>query len=1574
MMPIKHNYLALLILLPLFAASTSVFAQCPAPEILVDPLPFCNFPLSLKADGGPYIAYRWSTTETIPQISVTANGTYTVTVTCADNTTATRTTTINYTPPSVRMLRSVIRPCLPGQNVLIQLETNSGFAGNNIFKVLTSNGDTITLDVAINAGLDTISFPANPAAGTTYSIISGVSSTGCNYAIGVPKMTTILPIFESEEQYPTIGGTPYFCKTSSTQLNVIWTDPEPTSYLWVTPGLPQSPLPFYNATQEGTYFVNVRYGTDCLITLSQFVDEKQPVPVIQGNPICSGTSTTLSLTETYVDYQWSTGDASAEVEITEPGNYRVTVTDEFGCTGFAAKTIAQVPSPIVSINGPIVLCTGQTSAQLVATGFNIASYSWSTGATTANLLITGPGDYSVTVTSNNGCTGENFTTVEQVATPTASIPGASFVCAGDTLTLSPVYSTPEAAYQWTGGATTSTIKVTTGGLYRVTVYDPTLSCSSTAFTLVTVVQKPAPNIIASDPTACSGNIIQLNTNYSNTPGFAHLWSNGFSIPTTQTIVAGTYTVTVTEPHGCSGTDTIQLVVFPVPNPSISGPKSLCGRDSVQLTTTLFPHVQWSNGDTTLTTWVKNAGSYSVVVTNVFGCTSAVSFSVANTSAGTLAVNGGNTLCGSDSLTLVANGPFNTFSWSTGVNNDSLLVNAPGTYIVTATDNFGCTASKTTPVTNQGGFSTAVAYAPLCNSTVSLTAESGFTGYAWSSGVLAQVFQAEATGTYTVTVTNAGGCTASASYNVTVLPDAPTPLIAGPAGLCPSASGNLSLTDTYQSYVWSTGSNTATAVAAMPGSYSVTVTDNNGCTGTNEITLGAFSAPSPEIAGSQTICNGATSELSVSSIYTAFEWSNGGTTSAISIGNAGTYTVTVTNVNGCTGTTSLEVIESNILSPSVVIEPYSCNETLTLNAGAGYTTYLWSTGETTATTTITTPGDYGITVTDDAGCIGTSIRTVTAIPSTPLLSIEGPEAFCANSTTTLIAAAGFSTYSWNTGSSNVNIEIDSAGTYSVTATDNNGCTRTSDISVFTNPAPQPSVTVDSYDCNGALTLIADGPYNAYAWDDGSNAQSFTTNNTGTFTVTVTDANGCTGNVNFNVSSIPVAPIIGIAGPASLCTGTTGLLSATPGFASYLWNTGDTTSDITVSEGGTYTVTVTNAENCTGTIEQIIETLESPSPVITSLPYNCDGLITLTAPGFIDYQWSTGANAEVTFADSTGVFSVTVTAENGCTGVATSNIDVPVLPNPQIVETPLPNYIVQLEATPGFTAYIWSNNDTTANTIITETGIYTVTVTDTLGCTATATAEVVLNIAQLTLTSTINEITCANSDDARVEICINGGQPPYTISSTPSVMFQTSTSPQCEELVVFIDIPAGSFEWSVTDANNVTLADSYTFVNPEPIVATASGADSTVIATVTGGVLPYQFSIDGVNYQNSPVFENLNDGAYQVYVLDARGCNVLTNIVIIFTNGTNDVANEWKMQVTPNPGDGNFWLTLENYDADEIQLSIRDVTGKMLQQYTVSTGNTPTFRHGINLTTAGAGTYLIQVRTANGTKTIPVVLMR
>ncbi len=1574
MMQFKHSYPTLLFLLAFFSAP-SLFGQCPAPTITVDPLPFCNFPLALKAEGGPYTAYRWDNLATTPQISVGANGTYTVTVTCADMSTATATTTLNFSPPTVRMAKSLIRPCLPGDPIHLQILTTNSIPGSTVFTVVSSNMDTIIFESGQVAGNNTMTLNLAPAGPITYSIIKAVSSTGCNYAIGTPKSTNILPVFETTEQFPTIAGDPFFCYGGSTQLTILAPDPTPTSYLWITPGFPQWTLPIYNVSVEANYLVNVNYGADCQILLQQYVEEIQPMPDIVGAPICSGSVTTLSTSQPYVSYEWSNGDTSPEIEVDQPGEYRVTITDSYGCTGFATQFVQQIQSPNLSINGPIVLCTGQNNATLIASASNIATFAWSTGASTANINITGPGEYTVTVTSNNGCTAETSQIVEQIITPVIALTSPVLICQGASAVLSPtINGTPDPAYQWSTGATTATITVSTGGVYRVSVSDVTLSCTASVFTLVTILPLPVPVITTSSPTICEGATMVLNPNLG--AGNSFLWSTGATTGNLSTGTAGTYTVTVTAANGCTGTDSESVTVLPVPHPQITGPKSMCGKDSVFISTTEFQEISWSTGATTSGVWVKNAGNYNVVVTNSVGCTGSAVISIANTLPGTLAINGPITLCGADSVTLVATGPFINYSWSNGINNDSVLVNTAGTYNVIATDNLGCTATRSAVITNQGVFGTAVSFAPLCNSTVNLNAENGFAAYAWSSGSTTQTYQANAAGTYTVTVSNAAGCTSSATYDVTVLPEAPVPAVAGPLGICPENTGNLTVAGTYPAYAWSTGSTTATAIAPAPGIFTVTVTDDFGCTGTGIVTVGTFASPLPEIAGSQTVCNGQPSELSVSNTYTAFIWNTGASSASINVNAAGTYTVTVTNTNGCTSATSIDITSSDILSPNIAIAPYNCDGQLTIDAGAGYTTYLWSNGATTSNIAVDATGEYGITVTNDAGCIGTTTQLIESIPSTPPLSLQGATIFCSNASTILEASANFNTYVWSTGSNNISVEIATAGTYTVTATDTNGCTRTAELSVSTNTAPEPVIAANGFDCNGNLNLVAGGPYESYSWDGGAVTETLVIGQVGTYSVTVVDGNGCTGTNEITILSIPQRPQVSMTGPNRICTGTTSTFEATAGFPVYLWSNGETTASIDVTNAGVYTVTVTDQNTCTATAEQSLDLLVLPVPVVDQAPYNCDGLLTLSTAelNLFTYSWSNGTTTASTTVSTTDIYTVTVTDPDGCTGTAEATADVPQSPVTQIVITPLPNYIVQLEATTGFQSYAWSNGDQTAATVIMASGIYTVTVTDALGCTATASAEVLLAFQPLTVSSTPGELTCANGNDGEVELCINGGQAPYTATSVPSVPFQISASGNCDQVITFNGISAGDFNWTLMDANNVSTSGSYTFINPDPISGSSTVAGSTVTVTAAGGIPPYQYSLDGSTFQTSPVFTNLPNGAYQVVILDGRGCTFLTGTVIVFTVSTDNPAGDPKMQITPNPGDGNFWLTLENYQAEEVQLSIWDVAGRNIRQFTLQTGGSGISRHPIDLNEVSEGTYMIQVRTDKATKTIPVVLIR
>lgn len=1350
-----------------FFLNTAAYGQCPAPTINIDPNPPCGFPVQLSPQpAGGYVKYAWSTGATTEKITAPAAGNYTVTATCANGSTATavQSLTVDDVVPQMRMAAPVLRPCLPGQSVNLQIALSGLMTGPTVITITSSLGETFILNEEVQ-GPTTILFPVAPNGTVTYFLTSAVNTAyGCNYTFSVPesKSTLVTPVFQSESEFPIIAGNPYFCEGGYTDLKILWSDPAPTGYYWAPPSPPTSITQTFHADEEGLYQVAVTYSPQCYVDLELFVDEEIPEPQILGGPVCSGSPAVLTTDQPYDLYEWSTGESGPEITISEPGQYGVTITTDHGCVGYDIATIPSFPSPSVSINGPISLCTGQNSANLVAVGANIATYAWSTGSSSANITANGPGDYTVTVTSNQGCTEEATQTIEQITTPVVTLMSPVSFCEGTPATLMANATGTDINYLWSTGATTAAIPLTTGGVYRVTVTDPTGECSTNAFSLVTVKPRPDATISSTATSFCEGNTATLSAPSGNT----YLWSSGSTTSSISVDTTGNYGVTVTGSNGCTSTDTEQI---------------------------------------------------------------------------------------------------------------TLLQQAPPTEI---------------------------AFAPLCNQTVQLTADAGYSGYAWSNGINAQSIQTGDAGQYTVTVTNGVGCTSSTTYNVTVLP----------------------------------------------------------------------AAPQPEIAGSLSICNGGATTLTVSGSFNSFEWSTGSTTSSVNVGSSGLYTVTVTSQFGCSGTSSVEVVISTFLTPNIAVEPYSCNNQLTLFAGAGYTSYAWSNGATTSTIDVDTPGDYMLTVTNEAGCIGSAVQTVATIPSTPSLSVQGVTSFCADMPATLTASSGFNSYNWSNGAFTSTITVSATGNYTVTATDIYGCTKTSALHVDALPVPVPAIGTEPYDCSGTLTLNSGGSFATYQWGDGSSNATLTILAAGTYAVTVTNADGCTGTDSAEITEIPERLLVGIDGPNRICEGSTALVTASGGFSSYEWSTGESTAVLTISGAGIYTVTATDAYNCTSTSQLQVGLLDLPMPQISQDPYDCSGTITLQTGTFAVYEWSTGATTASAEANASGTYTVTVTNDDGCTATATFEASVPAVPDPQISTIPQANYSVQLQTSAGFASYVWSTGETSSAIITDQNGTYTVTVTDASGCTGTAEVLVELEAAPLTATPTATEITCANSNDGQLNVCLTGGVAPYMFSITPTVPFQITTPAECANLFTAGNLAPGTYTWQVTDINGVVLSGSSTYTNPAPLVAAATVSGSTVTGSATGGQPPYQYSINGVNYQSDPVFSNLPNGAYQMSVLDDRGCTVLSPSVVVFTVGTEDITNEWQLQITPNPGNGYFQLRMSNCGIDEFQLTIRDVAGRLISQKVVNTGGCLDFVHPIDLQTAPAGTYMVEVRTAAAAKTLPVVLMR
>ncbi len=1540
------------------------YAQCPDPAIISFPNPACNGPIDLKLNNA-YAGYQWSNGSLAPNILVTASGTYSVTVKCANGEVKSTSLAVSVPNRVVTLTPSIYQKCLPETpvNMTINLANNGApdYPGPFYFKVveLPSN-DTLELGYESPP----FTFTANPGATGSYRLISAMASD-CNLNIGQPNKTTVTSIFDDPTQLPMVEGDFIICEGQTTIVNnnsLI----DPLTYFWYINGdsVP-AVISAFTIFGPGSYIAGAVFSPQCTILENFIVTQNDPMPVLQAGPVCAGNSTTVSTTVSWAGYQWSNGSTDNTIEVDQPGTYTVTITDDEGCTGRDNINVQGYPEPVVNIFGPTGLCSNQTSASLVANGFNIQSYTWSTGETTNNITINGAGSYTVTVVDQQGCTTEQTQDVESIQVPTAVLTPKN-LCQGSSLVLTPVVSSPELSYQWSNGATTSSITVTTGGLYRVTVSDPSLTCATSTFSLVTVIPRPVVDVQANNNAICEGKTATLSATGN---GVSYAWSTGSNSPNTNTSVAGTYTVTVTGANGCTNTDTETITVLPAPKPVIAGPRSLCGNDSIQLSVGAAQSTAWSTGATSSFIWVKNVGTYQVQVTDNNGCTGTTSANIVSSTPGLLNVVGPLSLCNTDSITLVASGPFATFNWSNGISNDSVIIKTGGTYTVLATDNVGCTATQALSVGNGGNFSSNIAFTALCNQSAQLDAQAGFAAYNWSNGSTLPFTLANQLGNYTVTVTNAEGCTSTTSYAVTTLPGQPSVAFSGNTDLCPGASTTLSLTSAFSAVAWSTGSGSNSITVSQPGTYTVSVTDGVGCTNTLAINVNGLNPPQTEITGSLSLCNGSSTTLGTTGTFANIAWSTGANTPQIAVTTAGTYTVTVTALNGCTSTAWATVNNANALSPTIGTEPYACNGQLVLNGGAGFNTYNWSTGANTPTLTINESGTYTLTVSNSDGCTGSATLSVT-IPTTAAVSISGSAFFCSAAGATLTATTGFTSYLWNTGATASAISVNTSGTYNVTATDVNGCTASSGITVGAQPSPTPQLNLLPYQCTGSVTLALQAPFSTYSWSNGTSGATITTSQAGIYTVTVTAANGCSGTDDFFVTNVPVSPVVGIAGPDRICPGAQGVLTASAGFVSYNWSTSSTNASITIDAAGEYMVTATDTDGCTATAALTVMILDAPTPVISTSAYLCDGTLTLQAnPGYVTYLWPSGNNSNFQIIIVNGNYTVTVTDVDGCTGSTTFAAVIPLVPSTAIAQSAGTGNSIVLAADAGYQLYAWSNGSQTQNTSVNTSGTYTVTVTDANGCTATATT--VVNIITQPLNVVANQvlITCFNAADGVLTLCLNDGQPPYTIVSSPSVPFTTTSTPDCDQLVTYSGIPAGGFQWTVTDAGGATFSNLAIYPNPPAIFASASVSGNSISVSVTGGTPGYLYSIDGANYQITNVFTNVPSGTYTVYVKDSNGCiEVLENILI---SSATDLTANWKLQVLPNPSDGVFQLRLNNCGSDAVQLRITDVAGRVLREQQLATDGCYNVQQAIDLGNSPAGTYFLQVRTEIASKTLVLV---
>ncbi|MEL7425542.1 MAG: gliding motility-associated C-terminal domain-containing protein [Bacteroidota bacterium] len=1255
---------------------------------------------------------------------------------------------------------------------------------------------------------------------------------------------------------PEIIGPDEICDGAEALLELSDTYSE---YLWST----TETSPSIVVTDGGGYEVTVYDFEGCMGTAVFTLNIAPPVEVnITGDPFyCEGDGTEISAGPGFVTYEWSNGEPFSDIFVTEPGPYSVTVTNGLGCEGEAEIEVEENPLPEPMIDGPEAVCDGETITLEVTENFQ--SYSWSTSFTTQNTPVDAAGIYTVTVTDGNGCEGETDFEVIAGESVDAEIQGDLFFCPdGSTdISITPGYD----SYQWSNSLTGEENTISIEGDYLVTVTSVD-GCEQILDFSVFELTPPDPMILG-DLAICDGETTDLVVDGTYA---TYSWSNtetDFEITVDET---DTYSVTVTDDNGCEGETSVDVVVNDLPDITIAGPDELCPNAIGELSIVgSFMDVQWTDGPSGTNIYnIVGPGTYDVDVVDMNGCPGSASITVPEGQAEPIDITGDAQICSDGDGMLTASGGFVSYAWSTSATEQSITVTNPGIYFVVGTDSDGCESlAEFTVGEVQAPEPTITGDLTICpdGSTV-LTTEAGLSSYTWNVSGSGNSVNVSNPGTVMVTVTDALGCTGETSVIVEEVPN-PTPEILGDFILCEDEVSTLSLDQTYVTYQWSTSSTDPTIDVSDEMTVSVTVTDAEGCTGSTSAMLDEI-IPTVDISGDLDFCLGESTTLTVPDNFSSYAWSTGGSTNEISINGNTNVQVTVTDENGCTATDMVDLTEYALPEVEIMGRLSFCPVGGTeLSATEGFENYVWSTTESTSTIFLNTAGAYTVTVTDSNGCQNsTSVNVVEDAELDPV--IEGVPSFCDGLSTELQVADIYSSYTWsNTASTNV-VTISEPGEYTVTVSDEFGCMGTATVDVEALALPTPAITGDMDYCIGDSTTLNGGNgYVTYEWSvPGAEDQFLVATSPGQYGLTVTDDNGCIGSTNTMVIENAL-PVHAIQGEAGFCPGLTTILTAEAGFAAYNWSTGGSGTSIEVGTDETFSLSVTDANGCVGVAQLPVIEYATAIPAINGPQQFCPGESTTLSGenGFVSYNWSNGSTETSVNITEIGPVDLIVTDNNGCITTNTVDLSNFIVTPPTItaVDGFCTGSTADLEATPGYTSYVWSNSGTMPTITVSDGGVYELDVIDTNGCPS----EAVISI-----------------DEYDLPVPVIGGSLTYCIGNSTTLNagaqymnYVWSTGGDQQEVI--IDTP-GNVGLTVTDANGC-IGSTAEFVNEATELSPVISGDldyciglSTVL-DAGNGFATYDWSTGDMGSSITVTMP----GTYTLNVTDASGCAGTATVEVI-----------------------------------------------------------------------------------------------
>ncbi len=1495
--------------------------------------------INASASGGDNnnLSYAWSNGDMVSSIEIIQPGVYTVTV--IDNTNGcndTQSIEITFKEDDTAPVIS----CIDDST----FPTRAGECVNFITYSLTATDDcgTPELDLSIVSG--SAFQVGNTTVVVTATDASGNSST-CSFVITIldneapvrPNLTDVIGCGSALVSVPTT--------TDNCSGTITSTTSDPLQY-----------------STPGTYTVRWNFddGNGNSIDVDQMVRVTSQGAIIFASTTqvdCNNETITLDASgsggdDPNLSFRWSDNSTNASTTVNSEGTYSVTVTDNnTGCTGSTSVNVTENKTkPFPSISAPVTqIDCNNPSVTLDASGSggddSNLSFTWSDGTSTSMINVTDGGQYVVTITDRaNGCTNtESVTITKDIATPMVNVSQPDLLtCINTTTTLDASSSSGGGAltYAWSNGLSSPSITVRDPGNITVTVTDSGNGCTATfTASVFENVQKPFPFISAPITVIdCNNPSVTLDASESggDDSDLSFSWSTNSSSASIDVSIPGQYTVTVTDrANGCTNVESTTITE------DKSKPTALINTPSTVL-------------DCEVTS---------------------IRLDAAGSTGGGL-----------------------TYLWSNGSTQSNTDITASGEYTVTVTkgDN-GCTDSRTITISENKTLPNAVIAAPSvlnCAVTSTVLDASGSSGigeltYTWSNGGNTSIVEVMNPGNYTVTVIdNSNSCFSIETVTVSQDITKPTARIDTENTVLDCGTESITLDGSNSTggvegvvYLWSTGSQDASIEIRSAGEYTLAVGDPiNGCVDEISITISSDEdVPTATIDALSTRLDCNTSMITLDASASmgtgdlTYSWSNGSIASSIEVTEPGDYSVTVTKTdNGCEASSTVTIIEDMVI-PMALIEntenQLDCNTaSISLDAskssGANNISYLWSNTSTSSVISVTDPGTYTVTITDMVnGCTATNAVVITEDMVVPTAEIEaaGTQLDCGTSSITLDASSSTGNnnikYDWSTGSDKATIEIGSAGTYTVTITDMvNGCIATEEVTI-TQDEDVPTANINpsstQLDCNTtSITLdasISSGNNTLdYQWsNNGGNTSSITITEPGDYTVMVIDqVNGCDASRTITITEDVVLPSALIETTDTQLDCNTSSISLDASSSSgnndiaFRWSTNSVISNISVTDPGTYTVTITDMVNgCTATNAVVItEDMVVPTAEIeaSSTKIDCENsTVILNASGSngnneLKYLWSNqNSNSSITVG-AAGEYSVTVTDEiNGCTDVSTITItqddDIPsAMIQSTSIQLDCTNPSILLDASDSegqnSISFLWSNDSIESTITIDDAGTYTVTVSDDVnGCTSvrsiTITEDFESPVVEISVPELLTCITTSTALDASGAITQEDISYLWSDGRTDASINVNSPG---EYTVTITDDSNGCFSTkSVTVAQDITvplaeLIVPITHIDCRMPVSTldASGSSSA------NGVI-YLWS----NGSIQPTIEVREGGSYQVTITDEiSGCAVIES-TIITKDDSGDILVNVNITFDNNPGETSWsiWTEFVSEEDQPIKLA-------------------------------------------------------